>query len=130
MFVRNLIIADPNALRAEELAEHFRARGVTVKTAYNALTVLKLVHLDPPDAFCIDINMTCDNGVCVCELLSDRRQFSQLPAVLLTDQADDWLTHDCHDLRAYYTPKGPELARRVELLLEEASVPTAMALVR
>jgi CheY-like chemotaxis protein len=84
---------------------------------------LKLVHCESPDAFCLDINMTCDNGVCVCELLSDEHRFSHVPAVLLTDHADDWLLHDCHDLRAYYTAKGPELARRVESLLEEASAP-------
>ena len=130
MIVKRLIIADPNPALVERLADHFRARGVVVKTAYDAITVLKLMHLDPPEAFCIDINMTCANGVGVCELLSDEHDFSHVPAILLTDHADDWLTHDCHDLRAYYTSKGPELARRVELLLEEASTPRVPALVR
>ena len=40
MIVKKLIIADPNAALVEPLADHFRARGVEVKTAYDALTVL------------------------------------------------------------------------------------------
>jgi DNA-binding response OmpR family regulator len=128
MVVRKLIIADPNAGRVEELAGYFRARGVDVKTAYDVLTLIKLVHRDPPDAFCMNADMACDNGVGVCEFLSAERRFSHLPVVLLTDHADDRLTHDCRDLRAYYTTKGPELARRVETLLEEASAALAQAL--
>jgi CheY-like chemotaxis protein len=129
MHVKNLIIADGDATLVENLSSHFRARGVEVKTAYDALTVLKLVHLDAPDAFCLGINMQCANGVCVCELLSDEGRFADLPAVLLTDSADDWLTHDCHDLHAFYAAKGPELARRVETLLEEAPSCASPALV-
>ena len=129
MHVKKLIIADGDPSLVENLAGYFRACGVEVKTAYDALTVLKLVHLDAPDAFCLGINMQCRNGVCVCELLSDERRFSFLPAVLLTDSADDWLLHDCHDLHAFYAAKGPELARRVETLLEEASSPIPLALV-
>lgn len=121
MSVRKLIIADRDPALVEALAEHFRRQGIDVKTAYDALTVLKLVHRDAPDAFVLGIQMPCDNGLSVCELLSDQRRFADLPTVLLTDHADDWLTHQCHDLQAYYAAKGPELARRIETLLEEAA---------
>jgi DNA-binding response OmpR family regulator len=120
MVVRKLVIADGDATLVENLAAYFRARGVEVKTAYDALTVLKLVHLDAPHAFCLGSGLQCDNGINVCELLSSERRWMQLPCVLLTDHADDWLTHDCRDLQAYYAVKGPELARRVESLLDEA----------
>lgn len=121
MSVRKLIIADRNPAVVESLAEHFRCRGIEVKTAYDAVTVLKLVHNDTPDAFVLGIDMPCDNGLSVCELLSDERRFSYLPTILLAEHADDWLTHQCHDLQAYYAAKGPELAWRLEALLEEAA---------
>jgi DNA-binding response OmpR family regulator len=121
MNLQKLIIADHDAVLVENLAGYFRQRGVEVKTAYDAKTVLKLVHHETPDAFVIGITMPCNNGTTVCELLSDERRFAFLPAVLLTDHADDWLTHQCHALQAYYAAKGPELARRIETLLEEAS---------
>ena len=122
MSIEKLIIADRDPTLVESLADHFRRCGVEVKTAYDAHTVLKLVHLDAPDAFVLGINMPCDNGISVCELLSAERRFAYLPTVLLTDHADDWLAHQCHDLQAYYAAKGPELARRVETLLEGLSV--------
>jgi len=121
MMVDKLIIADNDVAFVESLAEYYRVRGVEVKTAYDAITVLKLVHLSEPDAMCLGVNMQCANGVSVCEMLAAERRFSYLPIVLLTDRADDWLAHDCHDLQAYYVAKGPELARRTELLLDEVS---------
>jgi DNA-binding response OmpR family regulator len=129
MSVQKLIIADRDPTLVENLAEHFRRRGVEVKTAYDALTVLKLVHRDVPDAFVLGVDMPCDNGLSVCELLSDERRFAFLPTILLTEHADAWLTHQCHDLQAYYAAKGPELARRLETLLEEAAthVPATMS---
>lgn len=120
MLVRKLVIADTDASLVENLAAHFRARGVEVKTAYDGLTVLKLLHLEAPDAVCLGAELHCDNGLSVCELLSDERRFNDLPIMLLTEHADDWLSHDCRDLQAYYAAKGPELARRVATLIEEA----------
>lgn len=120
MKLAKMLIADSDVTLVESLAEHFRRQGVQVKTAYDALTVLKLVHQELPDVVCLGINLRCDNGVCVCELLSQERRFAFMPAVLLTDRADDWLTHDCHSLRAFYTPKGGDLAVRVEHLALDA----------
>ena len=121
MHLKSLIIADGDVVAVERLAAYFRTRGFDVKTAYDAPTVLKLVHLETPDAFVLGINMPCDNGVCVCELLSAARPFSYMPAVLLTDRPDDGATHDCHDLQAYYVAKGPELESRIAAVLDEAA---------
>lgn len=112
-----ILIADADATLVESLATHFRTRGCDVKTAYDALTILKLVHLDTPDAFVLGVDLRCHNGICVCELLSDERRFYYIPAVLLTEQPDDWLKHDCHDLRATYVAKGEGLAKRVDQAL-------------
>lgn len=120
MTLGKILIADSDIALVESLAEHFRRQGVQVKTAYDALTALNLAHRDVPDLLCLGINLRCDNGVCVCELISSERRFAFLPAVLLTDRADDWLTHDCHSLRAFYTPKGGDLAARVERLARDA----------
>jgi DNA-binding response OmpR family regulator len=119
MHLTKLIIADRDIQLVERLATYFRARGAEVKTAYDAGGVLKLVHLDTPDALCLGINLACTNGVCVCELLSAERRFSYLPAVLMTDRPEDRVTHDCRDLQAYYVAKGEALEARVETLLDE-----------
>lgn len=116
---QKLLIADADAKLVETLAAHFRSRGFEVKTAYDALTILKLVHLDTPDAFVLDINLQCHNGICVCELLSDERRFSFIPAILLTQNAEDARKHDCHDLRATYVAKGASLVTRVEQALSK-----------
>ncbi|MCE9605105.1 MAG: response regulator [Planctomycetia bacterium] len=116
---QNLIIADSDVALVELLAHHFRGRGYAVTTAYDAHTVLKLVHLQTPDAFVLGIEMKCDNGLCVCELLSSERRFSYLPAVLLTAQHEDRYKHDCHGLCAVYATKGEGLARRVETALAQ-----------
>lgn len=122
---KSLIIADGDVALVERLANYFRGRGFTVKTAYDALTVLKLVHMETPDAFVLGINMPCNNGICVCEQLSAERRFGFMPAVLLTDRPEDAATHNCHDLRAYYVAKtsGPvqDLAARIADVLDEVS---------
>lgn len=127
MSLKKILIADDNAEWVESLARHLRRDDVEVKTAYDALTLLKLVHLDAPDALCLGINMPCDNGVCVCELLAAEGRFRALPIVLLTDRADDWLTHDCHGLRAVYTAKAGDAASRVERLLAEITTDEPIA---
>ncbi|MBA4016828.1 MAG: hypothetical protein C0483_06550 [Pirellula sp.] len=118
---QKLLIADADVKLVETLATHFRSRGFEVKTAYDALTILKLVHLDTPDAFVLDINLQCRNGICVCELLSDERRFSFIPAILLTETAQDALKHDCHGLRATYVAKGTMLPTRVEQALSKVA---------
>lgn len=116
---QKLIVADSDVALVELLARHFRGRGYEVFTAYDAITVLKLVHLQTPDAVCLGIEMRCDNGICVCELLSSERRFSYLPAVLITDTLEDRYKHDCHGLCATYVTKGDGLARRVETALAQ-----------
>jgi DNA-binding response OmpR family regulator len=122
MHLTKLIIADRDIPLVERLANYFRARGSEVKTAYDAGGVLKLVHLETPDALVLGINLTCNNGVCVCELLSAERRFSYLPVLLMTDRPEDRMTHDCRDLQAYYVSKGETLDGRVESLLDELTV--------
>ncbi|MGC3970077.1 MAG: hypothetical protein QM775_22945 [Pirellulales bacterium] len=119
MNAQRLLIADADVALVESLAEHFRARGFEVKTAYDALTILKLVHLDTPEAFILGMDLKCRNGVCVCELLSDERRFFYIPAILLAEHRDEWLKHDCHDLRATYLTKGERLAERIDNLLRD-----------
>lgn len=116
---QKLIVADSDFALVELLARHFRARGYEVTTAYDAITVLKLVHLQTPDAMCLGIELKCNNGICVCELLSSERRFSYLPAVLMTASHDGRLKHDCHGLCASYVTKGEGLARRVEAALAQ-----------
>ncbi|MBL9084932.1 MAG: response regulator [Planctomycetales bacterium] len=119
MNAQRILIADSDVELVEGLADYFRARGYEVKTAYDAHTILKLVHLEAPEAFVLGIDLKCRNGICVCELLSDERRFFYIPAILLTEQSDDWLKHDCHDLRAAYVLKGDRLGERINDLLSE-----------
>jgi DNA-binding response OmpR family regulator len=121
MHLTKLIIADRDIQLVERLATYFRARGAEVKTAYDAGLVLKLVHLETPDALVLGINLTCNNGVCVCELLSAERRFAFLPVVLMTDRSEDRATHDCRDLQAHYVAKGETLDGRVETLLDDVT---------
>jgi DNA-binding response OmpR family regulator len=124
-----LIIADRDIQLVERLATYFRARGCEVKTAYDAGCVLKLVHLETPDALVLGINLTCNNGVYVCELLSAERRFSYLPVVLMTDQPEDRVTHNCRDLQAHFVSKGETLDGRVENLLDEITMQAPLVIV-
>ena len=112
-----LIVADFDVELVENIASHFRKLGCEVKTAYDALTILKLAHLDTPDAFVLGADLKCDNGVCVCEFLASERMFSHFPTVLLVDDARDQYRHDCHGLRAFYVLKGERLPKRIENVL-------------
>ena len=57
MHLTKLIIADRDIQLVERLATFFRARGAEVKTAYDAGLVLKLMHLETPDALVLGINL-------------------------------------------------------------------------
>ena len=111
---QKLIAADSDVALVDLLARHFRGRGYEVMTAYDAIEVLKLVHLQTPHAVILGIDLKCRNGICVCELLSSERRFSFLPAVLITATDEDRYKHDCHGLYATYVTNGEGLARRVD----------------
>jgi CheY-like chemotaxis protein len=114
-----ILIADDDRDLAQALALRCRGLGVEVQMAHDARTALNMLFDAPPDVVCLDVNMPCGNGLCVCEMLAADGQFTALPVIILTGDSNPEVVRRCHMLCAYYVPKCADLWSRVGPLLAE-----------
>lgn len=120
-----ILIADDDRELTWALAARCRECGLDAVEAHDGFTALALARYEKPDVFCLDVDMPGGNGLGVCEMLASDESFSKTPIIVLTGHRDANTIRRCHDLCAFYVPKGPNIWHRVEPLLAEiaAKVP-------
>jgi DNA-binding response OmpR family regulator len=119
MIGNKILIADDDRNLVDALAVRCRQLGLVVRTAHDARTALNIIFDDRPDVACLDVNMPCGNGLCVCEMLASDSRFVSLPVIVLTGNTDQDTVRRCHNLCAYYVPKCVDLWSRIGPLLQE-----------
>ncbi len=73
---------DPEILKS--LAEDIRGDGLQLSVANNGEEGLQLIKSGKPDLVILDVNMPCLNGLEVCEMLRQDKNFSHLPVIFLS----------------------------------------------
>jgi DNA-binding response OmpR family regulator len=114
-----ILIADDDRELVGMLTLRCRQLGVTVETAYDALTALNCMRSRTPDLVCLDVNMPSGNGLSACEMLASEPAWATIPVIILTGRTDPETIMRCHQLCAYYVLKGGEIWLRVEPLIRE-----------
>lgn len=122
MCQHRILIADDDREFVHVLAKRCESAAVQVMKAYDAVTTLTTVRNFPPDLVILDIEMPCGNGLSVCEMMASEPFWSKIPVIILTGRNDEETIRRCHELCAFYVPKGGEVWERVEPLLEELLV--------
>jgi DNA-binding response OmpR family regulator len=119
MIGNKILIADDDRNLVDALAVRCRMLGLVVRTAHDSRTALNIIFEERPDVACLDVNMPCGNGLCVCEMLASDPRFVSLPVIVLTGNTDQDTVRRCHNLCAYYVPKCVDIWSRIGPLLQE-----------
>lgn len=116
---KTILVADDDRDLAQAIAARCRRLGHIVETAYDSLTALSRIRECAPDLVCLDVNMPAGNGMCVCEMMASEPAWASIPVIILTGKTDPETIKRCHQLCAYYVPKGEGLWERLRPLLFE-----------
>jgi two-component system OmpR family response regulator len=116
---QTIVIADDDAALVQMLRHRCEARGLRVRTAYDALAALNLVHEARPDVICLDVNMPSGNGLSVMEMILDEPGLSPTPVIMMTGVGGEEIIRRCHRYGAYYVEKCSDLWSRLEPLVRE-----------
>ncbi len=73
---------DPDFL--DSLVQDIRGDGFKLSVAHDGEAGLKLIKNMKPDLVILDVNMPCLNGLEVCKLLRNDKNYSDLPIILLS----------------------------------------------
>jgi CheY-like chemotaxis protein len=119
MTSKTIFIADDDADLLHTLTLRCRSLGLNVRTASDARTALNSICEQRPDVACLDVRMPAGNGLGVCEMLAGESRLGAMPVIILTGNGDNDTIRRCHDLCAYYVPKGPGMWDRMQPLLFE-----------
>ena len=119
MTAKRILIADDDKQLVEALTLRCRGLGLEVTTAYDALSTLTSVNHISPDLICVDVDMPAGNGLSVCDMLATDPNWSSIPAIVLTGKTDAATIRRCHEMCAYYVPKGTDVWERVGTLIHE-----------
>jgi len=119
MISGRILIADDDRDLAAALAIRCRALGLDVEQVFDGQSAIAAIRRARPDLVCLDVEMPGSDGLSVCETLSSLTGCEQLPTIILTGQEDETVVKRCHDLTAYYVPKGSDAWARLEPLLNE-----------
>ncbi|TWT74518.1 Transcriptional regulatory protein CusR [Posidoniimonas polymericola] len=116
---KTVLIADDDLDLAELLARRCESLGLTADIAANAMSALGKAEETLPDLVILDVNMPYGNGLGVCEMMADHHELAKIPVIVMTGAVCEDTVRRCHQLCAYYVPKGPELWSRIEPLIGE-----------
>lgn len=116
---RTIVIADDDRDLVKALRKRCEAIGLHVRTAFNALDALNLIHESEPDLICLDVNMPCGNGLSVLEMLANDDYLCKTPVIIMTGDANHETIRRCHTCCAYYVEKCSDVWPRIEPLIEE-----------
>lgn len=116
---RTVLIADDDRRLALALDLRCRELGLRTLVVYDAITALTAIRHHRPDVICLDVEMPAGNGLSVCEMLNNDKEFSSIPVIILTGRRDHDTIRRCHSMCAYYVLKSNDTWGRVEPLLRE-----------
>ncbi len=105
MLPSTILIADDDRNLVEALAIRCRGLGLFVSVAYDARTALNIIFESCPTVACLDVNMPCGNGLCVCEMLASDARFSATHVIVLTGNSDPETVRRCHNLCGVLHPQ-------------------------
>ncbi|MDZ7620575.1 MAG: response regulator [Patescibacteria group bacterium] len=116
---RTVLIADDDRRLALALDLRCRELGLKTLVVYDAISALTAIRHHRPDVICLDVEMPAGNGLSVCEMLANDKEFSSIPVIILTGRRDHDTVRRCHSMCAYYVLKSNDTWGRVEPLLRE-----------
>ncbi len=119
MTTKTIFIADDDADLLHTLTLRCQSLGLNVRTASDARAALNSICDQRPDIACLDVRMPAGNGLGVCEMIAGESELAGMPVIILTGNGDNETIRRCHDLCAYYVPKGPGMWERMRPLLVE-----------
>ncbi len=126
--LREIVIAEDNAVFRSALAEVFARCGFKVREAEDGMEAVRRVLEKPPSVLLIDVRMPVLDGFEVCRRLRSHALTKHLPIVFLS--GFDGLADRAAGLEAggdeFLSKRGPlrDLLLRVQLLLRRYSRPT------
>ncbi len=114
-----ILIADDDADIVDLLTRRCQQLGFNVDSASNAMTALGKIEKNQPDAVILDVDMPQGSGLSVCEMMVKHEELQIIPVIMLTGSTTHDTVRRCHELCAYYVPKGPDVWSRVEPILRD-----------
>jgi CheY-like chemotaxis protein len=115
---RKMLIADDDPAVLRLLAERCTQMGFRVDTATNGMQLLIKARQNHPDILIVDVNMPEVDGLSVCRRFLDPGS-KPLEVVVITGSTDEQTPECCESLGLYYSRKGPEFWKNIELALTE-----------
>lgn len=128
--IKTIVIADDDEDLVQALQRRCEARGLRVRSAFDALSALNLIHEARPDLICLDVHMPGGNGLSVLEMLTTDQDLYDVPIIMMTGAASAETIRRCHRHCAYYVEKCTDLWPRIEPIVRELaddSVPRVAA---
>lgn len=116
---KTVLIADDDHDLADLLARRCESLGLEADTAANAMSALGKAEESLPDLVILDVEMPYGNGLGVCEMMADHRELASIPVIVMTGDPCQDTVRRCHQLCAYYVPKGPDLWTRILPLVND-----------
>jgi CheY-like chemotaxis protein len=116
---RTIVVADDKPDVVDLLTERFTRLGCSVIGVASAVEAVNVIYRTLPDLVCIDDNMQAGNGLSVWEVMISDGLLRNIPAIVLTGNADKETVPRCHDLMVYYVQKDGDMWSRVEPLARE-----------
>ena len=120
MLADQRILIDEDAPHLRELLSlRCRSLGETDRLAGDAFEAVSIVEDARPHVAILDVGLPKGNGLALAEMIAQNPDLGDVPTIVLTAKASPETVRRCHELGAYYVPKGADLWGRVEPLLRE-----------
>jgi len=116
---KTIVIADDDSDLVKALSKRCENLGLRVRTAFDALDALNIIHESEPDLICLDVTMPCGDGLSVMQMLASDEYFRSKPVIIMTGNANEETIRRCHSHRAYYVEKCADVWPRIEPLICE-----------
>ncbi|MCA9150079.1 MAG: response regulator [Planctomycetales bacterium] len=122
---KTVLVADDDPDILDLMQRRCTHLGLNVVLARDAMTAMSQIAATHPDLVCLDVEMPNGTGLSVCKTMAADADLKAIPAIILTGRSDQDVQRQCHDLIAYYIPKGQQMWQRLEPLLEQILGPAS-----
>ncbi|MBN1912431.1 MAG: response regulator [Pirellulales bacterium] len=116
---KQVLIVDDDTTLVYALTARFESLGLEVRTSYDGMAAvyeLTIAHEDPPHLIIMDVGLPMENGLRICEMLSDDTLLMPVPVIVLTGRTDETTIRQCRLLGAHYLAKGDDVWGRLRPL--------------